>query len=157
MTSAGPPAKAEPTTGRITGPGDVHTCVDVTATGRSAAKGTAVILSHCDDSPGQQWTMAGDHTIRSLGKCIDIVGSSFGENSKLQLWSCDGRYGEQWVPVDDGALRNPSAGLCIDDPAAETNSGTRLQLWECNHLYTQSWTTPRVPDTNTPIRGARPS
>ena len=45
---------------------------------------------------GQQWTMMADGTIRSFGKCLDIVGNGTANFTKVQLWDCGPAGGQHW-------------------------------------------------------------
>ncbi|MCF3960262.1 ricin-type beta-trefoil lectin domain protein [Streptomyces fuscigenes] len=120
-------------------------CLGAVGTGDQAPAGTAVELLHCSHSERLQWTMRADHTVRALGKCLDVVGAGLENNSKLQLSTCAGTDGERWAPTPDGSLQNPRSRRCLDDPAAATDIGTRVQIYDCNGLYTQHWSTPRIP------------
>jgi len=128
-------------TGAITGPGSTTKCLDVNH--NTNVSGNAVQLYTCTGVPGQQWSVNADGTLRSFGKCLDIVGNATANLAKVQLWDCNnGVGGQQWRPQANGALLNPQSGRCLDDPSAVTTDGTQLQIYDCNNQSTQQWKVP---------------
>ncbi|WP_426518895.1 arabinofuranosidase catalytic domain-containing protein [Diaminobutyricibacter sp. McL0618] len=85
----------------------------------------------------QQWTVNSDQTIRTLGRCLDIVNNGNTPGAKMQLWDCNGVPGQKWVPQSNGSLLNPNSGLCLDDPSGNITNGTQLQVWTCNGFSPQ--------------------
>ncbi|WP_329372569.1 ricin-type beta-trefoil lectin domain protein [Streptomyces sp. NBC_00669] len=133
---AGDTAGVAPAT--IAGPGG--TCVDVTGddvAGRSAA----VQLWGCQSAAADQhWTHDADGSLRTLGRCLDIVGNSTAQNAQVQLYDCNGVGGQKWVQRADGSLFNPQSGRCLDSPNDATANGTRLQIHDCNGTDAQRFT-----------------
>ncbi|GAB1691151.1 arabinofuranosidase catalytic domain-containing protein [Krasilnikovia sp. M28-CT-15] len=121
--------------GTITGPGGK--CVDVAAddTGQNLA---AVQLWDCQSyASDQHWAHFADNTLRTLGRCLDIVGNGTAGGTPVELWDCNGVGGQRWVQQADGSLRNPQSGRCLDSPSGATGNGTRLQIWDCNSSAAQ--------------------
>ena len=86
--------------------------------------------------------MMASGTIRSLGKCLDIVGNGTANFTKVQLWDCGTAGGQIWQPQPNGALLNPQSGRCLDSPSGATADGTKLQIYDCNGLDPQKWNVP---------------
>jgi hypothetical protein len=84
-----------------------------------------------------QWTVNADQSIRTLGRCLDIINNGNTAGANLQIWDCNGHAGQKWVPQSNGSLLNPGSGLCLDDPSGNTANGTQLQIWTCNGLTPQ--------------------
>jgi GH18 family chitinase len=125
-------------TGRITG--IAGKCVDVA--GASSTNGTAVQLYDCNGSAAQNWTAAGDGTLRALGKCLDIAAAGTENGSMVQLYDCNGTGAQAWQSQSDGTLRNPASGRCLDASNNSSANGTRLQIWDCFAGANQRWTLP---------------
>ena len=113
-------------------------CVDV-AGADVGGDGAVVDVWDCNNAASfyplnldQQWTLNSDDTIRTLGRCLDIVNNGNTPGAKMQLWDCNGVPGQQWVPQANGSLLNPPSGLCLDDPSGITTNGEQLQVWTCN-------------------------
>ncbi|AKJ08855.1 alpha-L-arabinofuranosidase [Streptomyces incarnatus] len=114
----------------IAGPGGK--CVDVAADD-TGTDGAAVQLWDCQSyAEDQHWTHFADGSLRTLGRCLDIVGNGTADGAKVELWDCDGVGGQRWVQQGDGSLLNPQSGRCLDSPSGATANGTRLQIWDCN-------------------------
>ena len=86
----------------------------------------------------QRWTWGGT-SIRTLGRCLDIVGGASANGAKLQLWDCNGNAAQQWVQLTNGTIRNPGSGRCIDTPNGNRANGTRLQIWDCSGNVAQKF------------------
>ncbi|MGW2049595.1 ThuA domain-containing protein [Streptomyces sp. NPDC001858] len=131
------PPPTEPT-GAIHGYGGK--CVDVA--GANSANGTAVQLYDCNGTGAQNWTVATDGSLRSLGKCMDIASAGTANGTKVQLYDCNGTGAQKWQPGANGSLVNPVSGKCLDATGPSSDNGTRLQIWTCNGAANQSWTLP---------------
>ena len=116
--------------GPINGPGGK--CVDVAAddTGGNSA---AVQLWDCQPQAiDQHWYHNANSSLRTLNRCLDIVGNSSANGALVELWDCNGVGGQNWVQQSNGALLNPQSGRCLDSPNGATGNGTRLRIWDCN-------------------------
>ncbi|MEC3997758.1 lectin [Actinacidiphila sp. DG2A-62] len=136
-------APPKPRIGAITSGAGADLCVDVAQSGTS--DGTAVQIWGCDSTYAQDWTVAGDQTLRSLGKCLDVSNSGTSDGTVVQLWGCNGTGAQKWTAGANGSLVNPQSGKCLDDPSASTANGARLQIYTCNGSAAQNWTLPAVP------------
>ncbi|MFE9610838.1 arabinofuranosidase catalytic domain-containing protein [Streptomyces sp. NPDC006012] len=122
----------------IAGPGGK--CVDVTGDD-VAGKTTAVQLWDCQSrSTDQRWTHDADGSLRTLGRCMDVVGNVTTQNAQIQLYDCNGVGGQKWVQRADGSLLNPQSGRCLDATDGATANGTRLQIHDCNGTAAQVFT-----------------
>jgi hypothetical protein len=127
-------------TGPITGPGAAGRCVDA----KTPTDGNPVVLSGCNKTPGQQWTMKSDNTIRAFGKCLDIIHNGKANFDRVELFHCNGAGAQRWVRTPHGALKNPQSGRCLDDPKGDTADGVQLQIFDCNNKPPQRWATPAI-------------
>ncbi|XP_050208804.1 ricin-like [Mercurialis annua] len=124
----------EPTV-RISGPNGL--CADVNQ-GRFD-DGNSIILYPCQSntSPNQFWTLKGDGTIRSNGKCLSTYGNNPGFN--VMIYDC-GRVSKdrtRWEVWDNGTITNPASGLVL--AANSWDQGTTLSLETNVYTTSQSW------------------
>ncbi|MET8413283.1 lectin [Streptomyces sp. NPDC005195] len=145
--SAAPPsyagdttAPASPRIGTITAAVAANLCVDDASS--STTDGTHVQIWGCNNTYAQDWIVAGDGTIRTLGKCLDADHSGTTNGTLVQLWTCNGSGAQQWTTGANGSLVNPQSKLCLDDPNSSTTNGTQLQLYSCNASSAQNWKLP---------------
>ncbi|MEV7323917.1 lectin [Streptomyces sp. NPDC093970] len=145
--SAAPPsyagdtsAPASPRIGPLTSAVAGNLCVDVAGSG--TADGTHAQIYGCNSSYAQDWIVAGDGTVRALGKCLDADHSGTTNGTLIQLWNCNGSGAQQWTAGSNGSLVNPESKLCLDDPNSSTANGTQLQLYTCNGTAAQNWRLP---------------
>ncbi|WP_329366152.1 lectin [Streptomyces sp. NBC_00669] len=145
--SAAPPSYAGDTTapvspkiGPIAAGVGSNLCVDDATSG--TADGTHVQIWGCDGTYAQDWIVAADGTLRTLGKCLDADHSGTTNGTLIQLWTCNGSGAQQWTAGSNGSLVNPESGLCLDDPNSSTANGTQLQLYGCNGSAAQNWKVP---------------
>jgi ricin-type beta-trefoil lectin protein len=127
-------------TGPIAAPGGK--CVDVSG---DDTGGDYAVVQLWDCLPGardQQWTVAGDGTVRTLGRCLDINGNGTAAFTHVELWDCNGAGGQQWQQQANGSLRNPQSGRCLDDPGGNLANGTPLQIYDCNNQWPQVFRLP---------------
>ncbi|MBG0563148.1 RICIN domain-containing protein [Actinoplanes aureus] len=122
-------------TGAITGL--AGKCVDVA--GAATANGTAIQLYACNGSAAQQWTRAGDGTLRSLGKCLDIAGPSNADGTVAHLWDCHADTSQRWTYDGSQRLVNAYSGKCLDVTGNSSADATRLQIWTCTTGANQKW------------------
>lgn len=145
--SAAPPsyagdttAPASPRIGAITSAVAANLCVDDASS--TTTDGTHVQIWGCNSTYAQDWIVAGDGTIRTLGKCLDVDHSGTTNGTLIQLWTCNGSGAQQWTTGANGSLVNPPSKLCLDDPNSSTTNGTQLQLYTCNGSGAQNWKLP---------------
>ena len=124
-------------TGQITGPGGK--CVD--DSGSSTIDGAQQILFGCTGNPNQRWTLPGDGTIRTLGKCMTATGT--GDGALVQLFSCNGSTSQRWAYRLNGNLVNAASNKCLDALGGGSADLTRLGVWPCgNNQANQIWSLP---------------
>ncbi|MGN5635963.1 lectin [Streptomyces sp. AC154] len=139
-TSAPAIPRVGPVVSGVTGSDGGKLCVDVANSG--TADGTAAQLWTCNATYAQDWTVATDGSLRSLGKCLDVDNGGTANGTKVRLWTCNGTGSQQWKAGADNSLVNPQSSLCLDDPNSSTAGGTQLQLYTCNASAAQKWTLP---------------
>ncbi|MEU9991041.1 lectin [Streptomyces sp. NPDC048045] len=145
--SAAPPsypgdttAPTKPRVGPVKSGVNSALCVDDANSGTDDH--TAIRLWTCNGTYAQDWTVATDGTLRTLGKCLDVAASGTTNGTLVQLYTCNGTGAQQWTAGADGSLTNPHSGLCLDDPGSSGTEGTRLQIYTCNGTAAQRWTLP---------------
>jgi hypothetical protein len=93
---------------------------------------TAVTVTSCANSSGQQWTPTlYDDFIAPSGLCLTPEGTLTG--SSVVIATCHygfRRVAQQWMPLRGGQLMNIAALRCLADPGAG-GSGTALTLQDC--------------------------
>jgi non-reducing end alpha-L-arabinofuranosidase len=87
----------------------------------------------------QHWTHNADHSLSTLGRCLDINGNGTAAGTPVELWDCNGVGGQKWIQQANGSLLNPQSGRCLDDPSGNISNGTRLQIWDCNGTPAQKF------------------
>jgi predicted alpha-1,2-mannosidase len=136
-------APPDPRTGAVVSGVSSSLCVD--DAGSVTTDGNPVQIYTCNGTDAQNWSIAPDGTIRTLGKCLDVADSGTTSGTLIDLYTCNGTGAQQWTTGTDGALVNPESGLCLDDPNASTTNSTQLQLYTCNQTAAQDWTLPTAP------------
>ncbi|WP_307064663.1 ricin-type beta-trefoil lectin domain protein [Streptomyces sp. B3I8] len=114
-------------------------CIDVTDRIYSAPDRTPLQLFDCGNNGNQQWTFYSDGTIRSLGKCMGLVGGSTANGTAVDVYTCNGSAGQRWRFEQAGDLVNVLADKCVDAKDHGTANGTRLQLYTCAGTDNQKW------------------
>ena len=114
-------------------------CVD--DSGDSTSNDTPIVISDCNGSAEQTWTVPGDGSLQVNGKCLDIYRDEKFNKAPVELWTCTGGANQQWQAVN-GTLVNPASGKCLDDPRYNTADGTRLVIYTCNGGLNQQWELP---------------
>lgn len=120
-----PPPPAVAITGQIT---------NVAGLCLTAVSSDQIQLSNCDGTAGQSWTLATDGTLRVLGQCLQVSGST------LRLRSCNGGLAQQWRAGPALSLVNGAAASCLGDPQAGTASGSVQRTAPCDQSNAQRWT-----------------
>lgn len=88
----------------------------------------------------QQWTYSpADQSVRTIGRCLDVIDNSTTMGAGIQLHDCNGVGGQHWVPQANGALLNPASNYCLDAPNGATADGTQLRIWVCNGAPAQTF------------------
>ncbi|WP_238012027.1 ricin-type beta-trefoil lectin domain protein [Dactylosporangium sp. AC04546] len=124
------PPPADPRTGRITAVSGL--CLD----GAGGPRADRIRRWDCDGSSGQSWTVAGDGTIQTLGRCLQAAGG------QVTLQTCDGGPAQQWRSGSADSLVNPASGLCLSGPDDDASSRGSQRMAACNRSDAQRWTLP---------------
>ncbi|GAA2910623.1 hypothetical protein Acy02nite_28300 [Actinoplanes cyaneus] len=88
----------------------------------------------CNRTVAQVWTLAGDGTLRVMGKCAMLVG-----DDTVHLTGCDGRTTAQWRVGDGRELVNAASNRCLTDPSDGARPGTRVVVVRCTGRSNQAW------------------
>jgi hypothetical protein len=126
-------------TGPIVSGYRITKCID--DSGDGTANDTPVVISDCNGTPEQSWTIEADGTIQLNGKCMDVYRDGKVNKTKVELWQCHGGTNQQWKMLG-GALVNPVSGKCLDIPRFDVADGTQLEIYTCNGGRNQSWSLP---------------
>jgi actin-like ATPase involved in cell morphogenesis len=132
------PTGAKPTPPPLTGPvvGLAGKCLDVVD--GEDANGSRVQLLGCIDSPAQEWTAPGDGTLRSQGKCLQIIDVGTFE-PRLEINKCTRAAGQQWE-LKAGTIVNPPSGTCLDVQRSSSRNRTPVITSVCIDGPGQHWT-----------------
>ncbi|MEU6347284.1 RICIN domain-containing protein [Streptomyces sp. NPDC046977] len=121
-----------------------HGAIRHSASGRcidnSTPNNTPVQLWDCTGSPQQTWRLKPDTSIRSVGRCLDVVGGSRDDGAGIQLADCNGTGAQQFRFDSAHRLVNIQAGKCVALADTPGVNGTRLQLRTCNSSAGQRFT-----------------
>jgi hypothetical protein len=110
--------------------------------GNATANDSPVVISQCNGSAEQNWTIESDGTIQINGKCMDVHRFSRLNRTMVELYSCSGKPYQQWIAEMDGTLVNTDSGKCLDLPRFNTTDGTQLEIFTCNSGKNQQWVLP---------------
>jgi alpha-galactosidase len=109
--------------------------------GSATADGTPIVLYSCTGNANQRWTLPGDGTVRTLGKCLTAAGTADG--SATQLAACAGSTAQKWAYQPSGNLVNPVSGKCLDVSGGGSADLTKLVVWPCGSFQVnQTWSLP---------------
>jgi streptogrisin C len=122
-------------TGRIVGL--AGKCIDVP--NGTPSDSLQLQLYTCNGTGAQDWTFAGDGSVRGMGLCLDVQSSSTADGAHIQLYTCNGSGAQKWVLSAAGDLVNPQANKCVDVTGGNSTDGTKLQLYTCNGTAAQKW------------------
>ncbi|WP_432164271.1 ricin-type beta-trefoil lectin domain protein [Streptomyces tendae] len=113
-------------------------CIDVLDGKRT--NGTPLQIWNCEGQAWQQWEIWPDGTMRTMGKCMTLLGGH-DNATPIALYDCNGNATQQFRVNAANDLVNPYADKCVDVKDQRTTNGTRLQLWTCNGQANQKWST----------------
>ncbi|MGC9665291.1 ricin-type beta-trefoil lectin domain protein [Planosporangium sp. 12N6] len=117
--------------------GYANKCIDVPNS--NSVDGQYLQLWECNNTAAQNWTFAGDGTVRAFGKCMDVAWGSRDNGAVIQLANCSGNPAQQFVLSAAGDLVNPQSNKCVDVKDWDSNNGARLIQWECTGGANQKW------------------
>ncbi|MFI5933822.1 protein kinase [Actinoplanes sp. NPDC051494] len=126
-TSDAPPV-ATGTAVRSQGTG---TCLD-----RDSGSG-AIQLWQCEGTDNQRFSFPGDGTMRVLGRCVQLTGTSSG--SRLTTATCSGSPAQRFTLNAAADLVSIQVDMCVDVPDADPGNGVPAQIWECAGTTNQKW------------------
>jgi predicted alpha-1,2-mannosidase len=138
--SGGAAAPPRPRVGGVVSGVSAALCID--DKNSATTSGNPVRIAACNGTDAQEWTIAHDHTIRALGKCLHTRKGGTKKDTKIDLYTCNGGAAQMWSTGPGSSLVNPKSGLCLTDPGSSTKAGTQLQLRACNKTKAQRWTLP---------------
>ena len=148
-------APPSPSTGPVVSGVSSGLCLD--ASRSSTTDGNPVQIFTCNGTDAQDWTVAPDGTVRTLGKCLDAWQRGTTSGTLIDLFTCNGTGAQQWTAGSSGSLVNPESGLCLDDPGASATGGTEMQLYTCNGSNAQVWTLPAATAATGPVTSGEAS
>jgi len=110
-----------------------NTCLDVP----SGKETTADIQMWACFGAGNQQYAASDGTLRVLGKCVQVRGTSNG--SHLRLATCSGSAAQRFEYNNALDLVSVQADKCVDVPDGNAANGIVAQIWDCTGAANQKW------------------
>ncbi|HEU5353997.1 MAG TPA: carbohydrate-binding protein [Actinocrinis sp.] len=117
-------------------------------------EGNPIGVGACDGSPGQNWSMYSDNTVRVEGGCLDVVSAGTTSGTNVDWYACNGTNAQDWNGQSNGELVNPNSGLCLTDPGG--NTGSRLDIETCTDSAQQQWTPPSGGGTGNTVTVTNP-
>lgn len=108
-------------------------CLDASGTGN----GSKVVLSGCDGSAAQKWTVSGSEIRSAGGRCLDVTANNAANGTAIVLWDCHGRANQKWTVQGNRVVG--LGGKCLDVQARGTADGTPIILWACSGQTNQRW------------------
>ena len=117
-------------------------CLD--NSGGSTADGNPIVLSTCNGSAEQQWTLPGDGTIRNQGHCLAVQHAGTASMTPVWLYTCDGGPAQLWSMGSGNEVINPHSGLCLADSHSATTDGNPIWVYTCDDGPAQQWSVPSL-------------
>src|SRR5690348_14870075 len=117
-------------------------CLD--NSGGSIANGNPIVLSACNGSAEQQWTLPGDGTIRNQGHCLAVQHAGITSMTPVWLYACDGGPAQLWQANGNHTVVNPHSGLCLADSHSGTADGNPIWVYTCDAGPAQLWQVPSL-------------
>jgi beta-glucosidase len=71
------------------------------------------------------------------GRCLDVIGDSNTDGSKVEIYTCNGTNGQQWTIEANSTIQ--ANGKCLDVAGGGTANGTLVDLFTCNGSGAQVW------------------
>ena len=122
-------------------------CLSANPGSPSPALPAAVLIGggECPAGSAQLWTLPGDNTIRSMGKCL--TAGSKANGTGIALATCNGSPAQFWeadgvVQVAGTEVINPWSGKCMTDPNGSTLDLTQVRIYACSRSAAQTWYLP---------------
>ncbi|MFF7581225.1 ricin-type beta-trefoil lectin domain protein [Streptomyces sp. NPDC008061] len=109
-------------------------CIDA-----STPPGTSLQIWDCMGTAEQTWQVGSAGTIRSMGRCMEVVNGSRSDGAGIRLAPCNGSGAQLFQLNAAHDLVNLRADKCVDVKDSSSN-GARLQLWTCAGTDNQKWT-----------------
>ena len=103
-------------------------------------EGNPMLVSTCNGSAGQQWSVYTDSTVRVQGGCLDVNAAGTSPGTAVKWYPCNGTAAQNWTHQANGELVDPHSGLCLTDPG--NNPATALDIDTCTAAAGQIWTLP---------------
>ena len=117
-------------------------CLD--NSGGSTADGNPIVLSTCNGSTEQQWTLPGDGTIRNQNHCLAVQHAGTASMTPVWLYTCDGGPAQLWSMGSGNEVINPHSGLCLADSHSATTDGNPIWVYTCDDGPAQQWSVPSL-------------
>jgi hypothetical protein len=132
--SANPLAAPAAALGPRIGSSNPSLCLASTATN----DGAPLMLMPCDGGQTQQWQVAGDGTIRTAGRCMDVAGAAKTVGTVVQLATCNGNQAQQFTFAGT-ELVSKLTGNCVDVSGGQVTAGTGAVIQACAAVGNRSW------------------
>ncbi|GAB2959553.1 hypothetical protein GCM10027280_55410 [Micromonospora polyrhachis] len=110
-------------------------CIDVPDSNRNTT--AEIQMWDCHGVAGEKFTLGADFTLRVLGKCLELRGTSNGSN--LRIATCTGSATQRFDLNRAGDLVSLGPVKCVEVTDANPGNGVWLQIWDCNGRDHQKW------------------
>jgi len=123
-------------------------------TAASNSDGAPVTIQACTNAAAQKWTFTGGSVHIFDNKCLDVVGGSTTDGTKLQIWTCTSNNpNQQFSYTGDNRLSWTNHGKCMDLNGGSLADGNRIQLWGCsagspNQIWDTGYSVNDLPQTS---------
>lgn len=105
----------------------------------STPAGEQVQIWDCHDGRNQSWTAEADGTLRALGLCLSVAGSSTANGAAVRMTACDAGPAQQFYFNANHDLIARAAGKCVDVIDHGVANSSNLQIWQCTGAANQKW------------------
>ena len=111
---------------------------DLCLAATTASDGSPLLLATCNGSVTQQWQVAGDGTIRTADRCMDVAGASTAVGATVQLARCNGNRAQQFAFEAD-RLVSKLTGNCVDLACGKVERGASAVVRACTGTGDRTW------------------
>jgi hypothetical protein len=103
--------------------------------------GNAIIVSTCNGTTAQTWSLEPDGSVQIFGMCMDLPAPTVAAAGPAELWTCDGAANQTWHIGPGGTLANTGLGLCLTVPGTAAPDAA-VSAAPCTGAANQQWIFP---------------
>ncbi|MGW0436594.1 protein kinase domain-containing protein [Micromonospora sp. NPDC003197] len=110
-------------------------CIDVPDSNPNTT--AEIQMWDCHGVDGEKFTLGANHSVRVLGKCLELRGTSNG--SKLRIATCTGSDIQKFTLNTASDLVSLGPIKCVEPTDGNPGNGVWLQIVDCNGRDHQKW------------------